>query len=259
MEAMRRSFIMRNFSEKAREELEKVAFLRGFQSVEKQKIISDILAEYEVGNGDPISQAGPGTNRCAFRLKGYIIKIATDEAGKTDNIHEHRMSHILQPHVTKTYEVSSMGGILICEYVKKMGTADEFFSYSDEVSAILDEISPRYLIGDVGLIAENHTNWGLRFNSNEPIILDYAYAYSVHSSLMRCYQCDDRGLLGYSENYSTLICSVCGLKIPFDEIRDKLESNEDWKSSKDLENTAYKLTSKEQIVVLDKNKSRYLN
>ena len=78
---------------------------------------------------------GPGTNRYAFKLDGFVVKVATDEEGKLDNMNEFKMTQVLPPDtISRTYEVSSNGNLLVAEYVAVCSSYAEFPRHKDQVS-----------------------------------------------------------------------------------------------------------------------------
>lgn len=143
---------------------------------------------------------GGATNRLALQIDGYAFKFAMDEQGYKDNWMEYSLSEELQPYVTRSYETN--GYILVAERVDVM-TKETFQTYRYEISKVLDQLCQDYLLGDVGYIKKNLTNWGLR--NNKPVILDYAYCHRATENLFTCSRCGSP--LTYDSSYDLLICT----------------------------------------------------
>ena len=77
----------------------------------KMNLYIAAFEEYDI----PYQELGPGTNRGAFLIDGYVFKIAFDKAGIKDNFAELSLSQQLQPFVTKCYECNGL--IAVQEYV----------------------------------------------------------------------------------------------------------------------------------------------
>lgn len=144
---------------------------------------------------------GGATNRLALQIEGYAVKLAMDEQGYMDNLIEYSLSPELQPYATKTYETN--GYILIAECVEVINTAERFEFFRNEIRKILDTLCQDYLLGDVGYIKKNMTNWGVR--DNHPVILDYAYCHRATENLFTCSRCGSA--LKYDASYDVLLCS----------------------------------------------------
>lgn len=147
---------------------------------------------------------GGATNRIVLQIDGYAVKFAMDEQGYVDNLIEYSLSPELQPYVTKSYETN--GYIQIQECVEVM-TKQAFQLYRVEINKILDSLCQDYLLGDVGYIEKNRTNWGVRTegNTSRPVILDYAYCHRATENLFTCDICGSP--LKYDSVYDKLMCS----------------------------------------------------
>lgn len=177
----------------------------------KMKILQQLLVSYDV----QFEVLGGATNRIALLIDTYAVKFAMDQEGYHDNFMEYSLSAELQPYVTKTYETN--GYILIAECVKTM-TLEEFNFRRSDIKNVLHTVAQEYLLGDVGLVKRNFTNWGIRDNGTV-CILDYAYMHRATEGLFTCEQCGD-GFLSYSEDFTKLICSnksVCGKSYTYDD------------------------------------------
>ncbi len=166
-------------------------------NAEKMIILGDLLFTY----GYDFEILGGATNRIALQIDGYAVKFAMDEQGYRDNLIEYSLSPELQPYVTKSYETN--GYILIAEYVEVINTSEKWQLYDVEIRKILDRLCNDYLLGDVGYIKKNMTNWGLR--DGEPVILDYAYCHRFTENLFTCSKCGSP--LTYDSSYDKLMCT----------------------------------------------------
>ena len=170
---------------------------------QKMKILRDLLYT----NGVKFDVLGGATNRIAMFIDGYAVKFAMDSQGYRDNLIEYSICTELQPYVTKSYETN--GYILIAECVRLM-TESEFVARKQDILNILMTLSEDYLLGDVGFLQKNRTNWGVRDNG-ELVILDYAYCHRATENLFTCPVCGE-GVLTYTSDFDKLICtnkSVC--------------------------------------------------
>lgn len=198
-----------------------------------------LLDEY----GLPYSELGPGTNRFAIMIDGYVFKIAMDRDGVRDNLAEFSMSIELQPFVTKIYECNGL--IIVAEYVTVI-SKDEFQRSKEELQQILVHLSQGYLLGDVGTISKNFMNWGYRPDGSL-VILDFAYIYRVIGEEMLCDNIlDDNNkcgaMLEYDENYHKLVCPRCRRKYIFHEIRRRINKDYEKRELETIKKIAIKLT-----------------
>ena len=207
-----------------------------------------MVAAFEEHNV-PFSELGPGTNRYAVLIDGYVFKIGMDKAGIIDNWAEFSLSQELQPFVTKCYECNGL--IAVAEYVTVI-SKEEFQNSKDEVRQILSHFADSYLLGDVGSITKNFMNWGYR-SDGSLVILDFAYIYRVIGEELMCgaLKEDDTtcsGILEYDINFHKLICPVCRKEYTFHEIRRKISREYEEKERDVIKQIAYKLTQPSQQV-----------
>lgn len=165
-------------------------------NAEKMVTLSNLLYTYKI----PFQFLGGATNRLALQIDGYAVKFAMDEQGYLDNLIEYSLSPELQPYVTKSFETN--GYILIAECVELM-TSEKWELYRTEIRKVLDILCNDYLLGDVGYIKKNMTNWGIR--ENRPVILDYAYCHRFTENLFTCSRCGSP--LTYDSTYDKLMCT----------------------------------------------------
>ena len=163
---------------------------------EKMIVLCDLLYSHDI----KFEILGGATNRIALQIDGYAVKFAMDEQGYLDNLIEYSLSPELQPYVTKSYETN--GYIQVQELVEVM-TKESFKVYKVEIYKVLDTLCQDYLLGDVGYIDKNRTNWGIR--GGHPVILDYAYCHRATENLFTCSKCG--APLKYDSTYDKLMCS----------------------------------------------------
>lgn len=254
-----RSLIHEKFSEEIRVQIELISRRRDIVNQEKHEEIIKLLQNNGIENIVPL---GPGTNRYAFKLDGFVIKVATDHDGKIDNLKEFKMAKRLYPYVAKTYEVSENGTLLVAEYIPPFGSYVEMSRHADRIKEILRELSAVYLIGDVGLTSKNFSNWGLRNATKDPVCLDFAYVYEVSSELFVCRssKCRGRFMLLPNDNFTELYCSnpECGKRYQFEDIRTRIGNDIHRHEIGDLSMEGYRLLESGVETELDVERSNYL-
>lgn len=186
--------------------------------------VDAMLSLLDAHNVDYV-ELGPGTNRLAILIDGYVFKIALDRWGKLDNLNEYSISKELQPFVAKTYETNEL--ISVHEYVTVI-TSEEFDAKKTEIQKILALLSESYLLGDVGTVKKNFCNWGYR-DDGQLVILDFAYIYRISGEELLCPKC--RSMIDYDLNFHNLKCSnlQCGRKFTFIDIRRKITQEAEMK------------------------------
>lgn len=189
-------------------------------------------------------ELGPGTNRFAVLIDGYVFKIALDKWGIQDNKNELTVSEELQPYVSKTYECNDL--ILVAEYVTVI-SKEEFAKKRHEIEKILAIISEGYLLGDVGMVPKNFCNWGYR-DTGELVILDYAYIYRIIGDEMLCSVLIDQDtgqrcgtMLTYDDNFHTLYCPKCRTKYSTVDIRRRIPVEHERYENEMAKQLAYKV------------------
>jgi hypothetical protein len=198
-----RSRIMEDFTEK---DLDYLSGLISSPYFDNNNDKADaILHEFR---GKNFIELAPATNRFALLKGKYVYKFALDEYGVKDNINEFEMSEELQPYVTKTYETNGL--ITIAEYVNLI-SQKQFEASKENIRAILEELSDRYIFSDIGTIPRNFCNWGYRDN-DQLVILDYGYIWKKDPKIMFCHRNNCYGKLQYTENYDMFYCTKCVAK-----------------------------------------------
>lgn len=252
-----RSLIHEKFPPELRVKIELLSRRMDIQNNEKHEEFLKLLREYNVGD---VIQLGPGTNRYAIKLDGFVIKVATDHDGKIDNFKEFKMAKRLYPYVTKIYEVSSNGTLLVAEYIQPFDSFAEMSKYADRIREILTKLSSVYLIGDVGITSKNYSNWGLRIGTHEPVCLDFAYVYDVSSELFLCRYCNTGAMLVPNRDFTHLQCPNpgCGKVYMFEDIRGLIGNDIHRHEIGDLSLEGYRLFESNVDMELDETRSNYL-
>ena len=176
--------------------------------IRKMELVQQIIKRNEPEL--QFSILGGATNRICLFINGMPVKFALDSQGYKDNLQEYALSPELQPYVPKAFETN--GYILICEPWRAL-TLEEFQLRKMEILKVLDLMAQDYLLGDVGYLKKNYTNWGVNDAGNIGI-LDYAYVHRASENLFTCEVCG-QGILRYDSSYSILKCSnatVCHAK-----------------------------------------------
>lgn len=258
MEKVLRSQVHEVFSRDVRIELELISRRRDIRNKEKQEEIIKLLQANSIND---FVKLGPGTNRYSLKLNGYVFKFATDNDGKIDNWKEFKVTKMFFPRFTKTHEVTTNGTILVSEYISPYLSYGEMLEHADDIRAILGEISQGgYLIGDVGISANNFANWGSRIGSSKPVCLDYAYIYEVTSNVFRCRnpKCTGSSILVPNSDYTYLVCPKCKDKKEFSDLRGLISYEDHLKEIGNLADEGYLMSSPTMVTELVEQRSNYL-
>lgn len=239
-----RSLILEYFPVDLCIELERIVRTSSIDNNTKMEEITKRLIKWKV----PFSKLGGGTNRYGIMVDGYAVKIAYDRDGMIDNKREFIYSLALQPYVVKTYECNETGLISVCEYVISFTESDLNDRKNQErMREILKEISAQFFIGDVGITSKNYGNWGIRRDTGELVILDYAYIYSVAFKQFQC-SCVGQGTLYYDRQFNNLICPICGKKYTFGQLRKKISKKDQDKEIGNILERGYVLKEQNKML-----------
>lgn len=183
---------------------------------------ADVIVQYL--NEFGFREIGCGTNRITLKHENdesLVFKIALDERGITDNNLEELLAPKLQPYVTVMYD--NVGTISVSEFVHTMKRED-MDDYYDAVSEILHRVGSRYILNDVG--PNEFKNWGIRPDTNEIVILDFAYLTPITEEMD--FSCRARvpgkkhkrcgGQLKYSNDFSKFVCTSCNAEFAIGDI-----------------------------------------
>lgn len=241
-----RSLVLEIFTPMQLLQIEKLSRNYTISNNQKAEMIKQWLSEWGI-NYAPL---GPGTNRYGVMIDGYVVKISLDSDGKIDNKREFIYSIPLQPYVIKCYEVSPDGLVGVFEYVEVF-VLDDLYKNQTRMRDILRDIATSFLIGDVGISSVNYLNWGYR-NGSEPVILDYAYIYSVKFKTFTC-NCSPAAFLHYDKDFNNLICPFCGKKYRFKDIRKKISRKDQEDEIGDITKKGYVISHSEETVKFNSN------
>ena len=158
-----------------------------------------------------------GTNRIVYSYledQSFLVKIALDKVGLSDNPAEYRNQFLLKPFVTKVFEVSPCGTVATVERVEPITSREEFMSVGEDIFDLMNQcIIGKYVLEDVG--TKYFMNWGLRKGFGA-VLLDYTYVYELDGNKLFCNKfvpetgqiCN--GVIDYDSGFNNLICSKCG-------------------------------------------------
>lgn len=133
------------------------------------------------------TEVGVGSNRIVFLKNNYVYKIAMDKRGCVDNLSEYLRS-IEEPDMfAKVYETNRL--IAVAEYCNLI-SLEEFESRKGEIRDMLNYLSARYVMQDLGTTPKNYCNIGKRDN-DKLVFIDYAYLYKIsgNEEALRCDMC----------------------------------------------------------------------
>ena len=232
-------------------ELEKLSKRYDIDNNTKTLLIYDILKRY----GIQFEKLGPGTNRLGIQIDGYVFKIALDELGHMDNRREFKYSPELYPDVIKVYECMPNGLIAVSEYVTVFDR-DMYYNNMDKMRKILSRLCERYLIGDIGISANNFMNWGVRVDGSI-CSLDFAYIYDITSDAFMC-SCKEHPYVEYDSDYNNLICPACKKKYSFVQIRRRISDEVEEAEVGDIRSHAYIITDVDQEVEINPELSVFM-
>nr|DAT84402.1 MAG TPA: General transcription factor IIE subunit transcription factor, RNA Polymerase.1A [Caudoviricetes sp.] len=243
-----RSRINQYFTPELQRELEEMIFYEyGRDNNSKAKEIYNIIRRV-----NPAANAvaiGPGTNRYAVLIDGYVFKVALDKDGVIDNMKEFSLSKTLSPDVIKVYELSSNGMLMSCEYIRVLDWSTYTKSQSEIRKILAHIVSLGYFIGDVGVSSKNYLNWGTRPDGSL-CILDFAYIYKVSYKVFTC-SCDPMSKMIPDANFNNLVCPLCKRVYTFSDIRSRMSSNDILREIGDLTKKAYIIHGKSETVYRD--------
>lgn len=243
-----RSRVNSIFTPELQKELEEMIFYEyGRDNNAKAKEIFNIIRRIRPDVN--AAAIGPGTNRYAVLIDGYVFKVALDKDGIIDNMKEFSLSKRLYPAVIKVYEMSLNGMIISSEYVRVFDYST-FVKSQGRIREILRDVVDRgYFIGDVGISSKNYLNWGTR-NDGTPCMLDFAYIYKVSYRVFTC-NCDPMSKMVPDKDYNYLVCPLCRRQYTFSDIRSRMSVNDILKEIGDLTKQAYIIHGESESVYRD--------
>lgn len=194
--------------------LHKIATSRKLSSepIQKFKMIKDIM------EARGFKRLSAGTNRVVYKYmedQRFVIKIAYDYVGLSDNLNELYNQNILKPFCAKVFEVTPDGVVGLFERVKPITNREQFAQISVDVfDIIINRFLGKYILADFG--SKFFMNWGVRKNAH-PVILDFPYVYELDGAKLYCNRPDmttESGFCGgeidYDDGFNNLRCTKCG-------------------------------------------------
>lgn len=173
-----------------------------------------------------------GTNRIAYKYmedQRFIIKVAYDHVGLSDNINEFYNQNILKPFCTKVFEVSPCGTVGLFERVTPIMNREQFYQVSSSIfDIIVNKFLGKYILADFG--TKFFMNWGIRKNAH-PVILDFPYVYELDGAKLYCNkpEINEYGFCGgeidYDDGFNNLRCTKCGKTFLASELKKALETD----------------------------------
>ena len=173
-----------------------------------------------------------GTNRIAYKYmedQRFIIKVAYDHVGLSDNINEFYNQNILKPFCTKVFEVSPCGTVGLFERVTPIMNREQFYQVSSSIfDIIVNKFLGKYILADFG--TKFFMNWGIRKNAH-PVILDFPYVYELDGAKLYCNkpELNEYGFCGgeidYDDGFNYLRCTKCGKTFLASELKKALETD----------------------------------
>jgi len=176
-----------------------------------------------------------GTNRIAysyFEDPSIVVKVAADKTAIHDNPREFCNQKFLKPFCTKVFEVSPDGTVGLFERVRPITSREEFSTCAEDVFLLLDLITEKYILADIG--TKYFMNYGIRERNNfGPVLLDFPYLYEPDGNKLVCHKQDPEspmgfcgGLIDYDPGYNSLYCTKCGARYRAVELGKYLAKNQ---------------------------------
>lgn len=157
-----------------------------------------------------------GTNRVVYKYledTSFVLKVAFDKTGITNNPDEMKNQEYLKPFVNKIFSVSPCGTVATCERVIPIRSREEFAAISGDIFDVtVKKFVGKYILEDIGNIW--FKNWGIREGFG-PVLLDYPYLYEADLQGLYCNEMTPFGLpcggqIDYDDGFNVLFCTRCG-------------------------------------------------
>ena len=179
---------------------------------EKLNMIKDIM--WRRG----FKRLSSGTNRICFKFtedQSFVVKVAYDSVGLSDNLNELYNQELIKPFCTKVFDVTPCGTVGMFERVRPIRNREEFQSIAYDVfDIIVNEFVGKYVLADIG--TKFFMNWGVRLGMF-PVILDFPYIYELDGARIHCNRPDPSspygfcgGDIDYDDGFNHLVCTKCG-------------------------------------------------
>lgn len=166
-----------------------------------------------------------GTNRVVYRFledTRFVVKVAADDVGISDNPKEFENQFIFKPFVAKCFEVDPTGVVGVFERVTPITSREEFMTVAEDIFELLTSwFIGEYVLADIG--SSFFMNWGT--TNRGPVLLDYPYAYRLDGNKLFCTAPDHNdpskkcgGEIDYDDGFNFFHCTKCGLKYRVKEL-----------------------------------------
>lgn len=178
--------------------------------LKKREIIDQILT------ARGLKRFASGTNRIVYKHledQSIVLKTAISEAGIEDSPREYKNQFKIQPFVTKCFETSPNGAVGLFERVDPITSKEQYFSISDEIYELIDNIIGRFVMADIG--TKFFMNIGVRKGFG-PVFLDYPMLFELDGSKLYCNVVNPftgipcGGQIDYDPGFNFLHCTCCG-------------------------------------------------
>lgn len=191
----------------------------GLRPSSKREILLDALDKSKI----EWTEIGTGTNRFCFRHDSYVFKTALDLEGIADNAQEWAMTKRLK-NVPMTHEITRGRHLMVASYIPALTSFQDMQLYSTQIKEILSRWnSEGYLLGDVGIAAENYANWGAL--NKKAYCIDSAYIFPATCNLFGC-RCGNTRMIPSDGTYTSYKCTACGAIYTDRELRSRISSEE---------------------------------
>lgn len=175
----------------------------------KYKLIKEILERRG------FRYLGAGTNRVVYKYledPNFVIKVAVDNVGLSDNPAEYKNQWLLQPFCTRVFDVDPTGVVATVERVQGIQNIEEYMLHADDILLLINNVIGKYVLEDIG--CKFFRNVGIRTGYG-PVFLDYPYVYELDGGKLYCnfiteYGQSCNGEIDYDDGYNFLICKKCG-------------------------------------------------
>lgn len=212
----------------------------------KAKAFYEILRK----NGVAFEVLGVGTNRVGVKINGFCFKFSLNKEGLKDTRREMYLSKNLGRDVVMVHEITGDGTLGVYEYVRTLSNESELKQYYGKIHEMLERITSKFFIGDMGIVTKNSRNIGVR-SDGSVCSIDFAYIKNIRSSDVICPICNS--MYQYADDFGSVYCN-CRSNIKFEELRRYFSDDK-----KDLERIpmqSYEFNGElEKMVELDPSKS----
>lgn len=231
--------------------LERLAAICDTNSIENNQHKMDLVQRLLNRDGIETNTSGGATNRYVVAISGYAVKIAVDDQGYKDNLMEYSLAREM-PDIMASYETN---GYILIQKLGRLLTDEEWVLYKSTIKHKLDALGRDYLLGDVGYLERNKTNWVMS-DDGDPMICDYAYCHRLTEALFTCPRCGS--IMAYDENCVHVLCTDranCHAKYTYNDIKTIQGNKVDWDMIHDALETSISLPKGKSYVEVESGNS----